>query len=38
MHNQGIHIQTLIQENRRLNIKPLPGNLKIKKPCGSSGN
>jgi hypothetical protein len=32
MHNPEINIQKLIKENRRLNIKLLPENPKIKKP------
>jgi len=31
MHNTGVNIQTLISENRRLNIKLLPENPEIKK-------
>lgn len=31
MHKQAVHIQTLIQENSRLNIKLLPENAQIKK-------
>jgi len=32
MHKQAVHIQTLIQENSRLNIKLLPESLEYKKP------
>ena len=32
MHKQAVHIQTLIQENSRLNVKLLPENLEIKRP------
>jgi chromosome segregation ATPase len=32
MHKQAVHIQTLIQENSKLNIKLLPENSEIKKP------
>jgi uncharacterized protein (DUF3084 family) len=32
MHKQAVHIQTLIQENSRLNVKLLPENTENKKP------
>lgn len=32
MHKQAVHIQSLIQENSRLNIKLLPENTEKKKP------
>jgi len=32
MHKQAVHIQSLIQENSRLNIKLLPENTETKKP------
>ncbi|MFZ2500146.1 hypothetical protein [Methanosarcina sp.] len=32
MHKQAVHIQTLIQENSRLNIKLLPESIEDKKP------
>ena len=31
MHKQAVHIQTLIQENSRLNVKLLTENMEIKK-------
>ena len=32
MHKQAVHIQTLIQENSKLNTKLLPENTENKKP------
>ena len=32
MHKQAVQIQTLIQENSRLNVKLLPDNTENKKP------
>jgi len=37
MHKQAVHIQTLIQENSRLNIELLTENTETKKNGGSFG-